>query len=152
MVNKVGIRTILGKRPVIDKEHVPVASEAATRPRGGKGAACVDTVPGAAPPALLAAATAGASSGSLTSYSEYGDEARYGVMRSAKGTQTYWLAGCRCAGGAAGGGAPLARRGTPPTTPLPPHAAAPTHLAITSTGTRRVRVRHNSQTNRKYQC
>lgn len=27
-------------------------------------------------------------------YNEYSDEARYGVMRSAKRTQTYWRAGC----------------------------------------------------------
>lgn len=55
-----------------------------------------------------------------SSYNEYGNEAKYGVMRSAKRTQTYWRAGCWYAGGAAGGGAPLARRGTPPTTPLSP--------------------------------
>lgn len=57
-------------------------------------------------------------------YNEFSDEARYGVMRSAKRTQTYWRAGCAAlrAGGPRGGrrGTPLARRGTPPTTSVPP--------------------------------
>lgn len=67
---------------------------------------------------LTSSLVPGASSWSAcrSSYNKYGDEARYGVMRSAKRTQTYWRAGCWIAGGAACGGAPLARRGTPPTT------------------------------------
>lgn len=55
-------------------------------------------------------------------YNENSVEARYGVMRSAKRTQTYWLAWCRgrASGGGGGRGTPLARRGTPPTSPVPP--------------------------------
>lgn len=55
-------------------------------------------------------------------YNENSFEARYGVMRSAKRTQTYWLAWWRgiASGGGGGRGTPLARRGTPSTTPVPP--------------------------------
>lgn len=47
-----------------------------------------------------------------TGYNEYSDEARYGVMRSAKRTQTYWRAGC--IGAAAGGGGRRGRAIGPP--------------------------------------
>lgn len=92
--------------------------------REGAGRRCeLETVPGtaaatssrrAAPQFLGTQLAVEANGGSscCSSYTEY--EARYGVMRSAKRTQTYWRAGCWSAGGAAGGGAPLARRGTPP--------------------------------------
>lgn len=69
-----------------------------------------------------------------TGYNEYSDEARYGVMRSAKRTQTYWRAGCSGSGVWGGGreGAPLARRGTPPTTPVTPPLHSSTMLTYTS--------------------
>ncbi|GBP51220.1 hypothetical protein EVAR_85432_1 [Eumeta japonica] len=66
----------------------------------------------------------------LTAHDEYGDEARFGVMRSAKRTQTYWrvwYAACGAAGAAARQWP--ARPGTPPPADdAGDHTAPDTHL------------------------